>query len=95
MRPPAERENPIKLAKVHKTCDLSQHRWHVILLNGYSYWHSGEQLLEIVSGDSLTFGDEEAGFPHYSLEDAVQQLITQSVKEAEVFHFKQFTPTES
>lgn len=52
-----------------------------------SYWHSGEQLLEVVSSDSLTFGNDEAGFPYYSLEDTVQQLIIQSVKESIIYHF--------
>lgn len=60
-----------------------------MLHNRYSYWHSGEQLLEVVSGNSLTFGNEEAGFPDYSLEDTVQQLVTQSVKEKDVDASKQ------
>lgn len=47
-----------------------------VLLNRYAYWHSGEQLLEVISGDSLTFCNEETGFPDYCLEDTMQQLIT-------------------
>lgn len=60
---------------------LCKHRWELLLLNRYAYWHSGEQLLEVVSSNSLTFGNEEAGFPNHSLEDTMQQLITKPAKE--------------
>jgi hypothetical protein len=43
-----------------------------------TYWHSGEKLLEVIPGDSLTFGDKTAGFTDNSLQDAVQEFITES-----------------
>lgn len=59
---------------------------YFILLRGFSYWNSGEQLLEIVTCDSLTFSDEEARFPDHSLEDTVQQVISQPIKDTKSKH---------
>lgn len=48
-----------------------------------TYWHSGEKLLEVVPGDSLTFGDKTAGFTDNGLQDAVQEFITESEGETQ------------
>ena len=45
-----------------------------------AYRHSGEQFLEVVPGNCLTLGDEEAGFPDNRLEDIVQQFVVQSAQ---------------
>lgn len=42
-----------------------------------TYWYGWEKLLEIFLGNCLTLSDEEAGLPHYRLQDEVQQFITQ------------------
>lgn len=49
---------------------------YFILLKCFSYWNSGEQLLEIITCNSLTFSDEKARFPDHSLEDTMQQVIS-------------------
>lgn len=42
-----------------------------------THWHSGQELLEVVPGHRLAFGDEKAGFAHHCLQDVVQQFVAQ------------------
>lgn len=81
MTPPTHKQNHIRAAG-SETLDLSEGRCRLVLLSWDSYWNCGEQLLEIIAGDSLTFRHKQARFPDYSLEDAVQQVIAQSVRES-------------
>ena len=47
------------------------------LIPRLAHRHSGEQLLEVVTGNRLTLGDEEAGLPDHRLQDVVEQLVVQ------------------